>query len=64
MRVVDSRDAAHGPVMVLEPDGDVLALVRDSDRWGSLRLEGDVRFPTDEDNYLGVAYNVQRRGSR
>lgn len=55
---------AHGRVMVLEPGGDVLALIKGSEQWGAIRLEGDVLFPTPEDNYLGVAYNYRRRGSR
>ena len=64
VRIVDSGDPGHGPVMLLEPNGDALALARGSERWGSLRIEGDALFPTDGDNYLGVAYNVQRRGER
>jgi hypothetical protein len=64
VRTAESGDPGHGRVMVLEPNGDVLALVRDSEQWGSLRIEGDVRFPTDVNNYLGVAYNHQRQGDR
>lgn len=64
VRTTDSGDPGHGRVMVLEPNGDVLALVRHSHGWGSLRIEGDVRFPTDVDNYLGVAYHHQRQGDR
>jgi hypothetical protein len=66
-RFVSTRltdDAAHRQVMQLETGGDVLALINGSERWGPVRLEGDVLFPTDEDNYLGVAYNHQRRGDR
>jgi len=64
VRTADSGDPRHGRVMVLEPNGDVLALVRGSERWGRVRIEGDARFPTDVNNYLGVAYNHQRRGDR
>jgi len=64
VRIIESGDPGHGPVMLLEPNGDVLARVRGSERWGSLRLEGEALFPADIDNYLGVAYNVQRRGER
>ena len=57
-------DARHGQVMVLEPGGDVLALIRGSDRWGAVRIEGDVLFPTAESNYFGVAYNATARAGR
>jgi len=64
VRTEDSNDSAHGRVLVLEPGGDVLALIRGSESWGPVRLEASVRFPTDEDNYLGAAYNYTRRGAR
>ena len=57
-------DEAHGRVMQLDAGGDVLALIKESQTWGAVRLEGEVLFPTAEDNYLGVAYNHQRRGHR
>lgn len=59
-----SGDDRHGRVLVLAPDGDVLALVRGSGGWGPVRIEGEVRFPTATDAYLGVAYSVRRRGPR
>src|SRR5262245_26167860 len=37
----DSGDASHGRVMRLSPSGDVLALVRGSESWGPVRLEGE-----------------------
>jgi hypothetical protein len=65
IRTVPSGDSAHGQVMLLEPDGDdVLALVKGSESWRGVRFEGDVLFPTNESNYLGVAYNYQRRAGR
>ncbi len=60
----DSKDPDHGKVMVLIPNGDVYALVRGSDRWNGIRMEGDVLFPTNESNYLGIIYNFQAGGSR
>ncbi len=60
----DSGDPAHGHVMLLRPQGNVLALIHGSDRWGAVRIEGDVMFPTDEHSYLGVAYDYQRTGDR
>ena len=64
IRTESSSDPAHRHVLVLEPGGDVLALVRGSERWKSVRLEADVRFPANEDNYLGVVYNLQERQGR
>lgn len=65
IRAVPSGDAAHGQVMLLEPDGDdVLALAKGTEAWRGVRIEADVLFPTSESNYLGVAYNYQRRGTR
>ena len=59
-----SGDTAHGNVLVLVPNGDAYALVKDSDRFGPMRIEGDVLFPDDVDDYLGVVYNFSRRGRR
>lgn len=61
---IDSGQPEHGGVMLLETGGDVLALARGSESWGAVRLEADVLFPTDIDNYLGVAYNVRAEGNR
>lgn len=54
----------HGDVFVLTPDGDVYALIVGSEHWGGVRMEGEVLFPHDEHNYLGVIYNYRRRGLR
>jgi len=64
VRIEPSGDATHGRVLVLEPGGDVLALIRESERWKSVRLEAEVLFPANEDNYLGVVYNFQERAGR
>jgi hypothetical protein len=65
IRTVPSDDPSHRQVMLLEPDGDdVLAVVKGSESWPGVRLDGDVLFPTSESNYLGVAYNFRRRGER
>ena len=60
----DSGDTEHGNVLVLEPDGAALALVRDSDHWGPVRVEADVLFPDDKHNYLGLIYNYVRTNAR
>jgi hypothetical protein len=39
-------------------------VIAGSEVWGNVRLEGDVQFPTDEDNYLGVVYNLRHRERR
>lgn len=64
VRVQPSGEPAHGRVLVLEPHGDVLALVKGSARLRGWRMEGEMRFPSGVDSYLGVAYNYQRRGDR
>lgn len=62
--LLDSGDPEHGSVMVLHPWGDVYALVRESEAWGGVRMEGDVLFPDDEHNYLGMVYAFQKSGER
>jgi len=32
--------------------------------WGSYRVEGDVLFPDDRHNYLGIVYNYRESGGR
>jgi hypothetical protein len=60
----DSGDPDHGGVLELTPNGDVVALIRGSEEWDGVRLEGEMRFPTDLDNYLGFVYRHTRRGLR
>lgn len=64
VRVRDSGDPARGPVLELTPNGDVLVLVRGSNAWSGVRVEGRMLFPTEIDNYLGLAYHARRRGAR
>jgi hypothetical protein len=59
-----SGHTAHGNVLVLVPNGDAYALAKGSDRFGPLRIEGDVFFPDNSDSYLGVVYNFGRRAHR
>ena len=63
-RVVSSGDAGHGKVLELTPNGDAAVLLRGSERLGRVRLEGDMRFGTDEESYLGFVYGHTLRGSR
>ena len=62
--VQNSVDPGHRSVLVLSPNGDAAALIRDSQAWGSVRLEGEMMFPSAVDNYLGFLYNFTTRGSR
>jgi len=60
----DSGERDHGKVLALVPNGDVIALIKGSARFGAVRLEGDVKFIDDYDNYLGFVYNHRRRAER
>ncbi len=60
----DSGDPRHGRVLTLTPNGDVAALDRGSEKWGPLRVEGEMMFPSPVDNYLGFLYNFTARGRR
>jgi hypothetical protein len=56
--VIDSGDAAHGSVLRLAPaDAQIGALIRGSERWPAYRIEADVLFPDDRNNYLGLIYH-------
>jgi hypothetical protein len=58
-------DDRHGTVLELRPNGDdVAVLVRDSEAWRGVRVEGEMLFPSDEHSYLGLLYNHTTRGSR
>jgi len=54
----------HGAVLRLRPNGDVHALIKGSERWGNVALEGQVLFPEDSDSYLGLLYDFRRHGKR
>ncbi len=61
----DAGDPAHGKVLELAPGGARLyALIRGSERWGAYRIEGEVLFPRDEQNYLGLIYHFRQSGER
>jgi hypothetical protein len=59
-----SGDAGHGQVLVLRPNGDVVALMRGSESWTDVRIEGEMLFPEDVDDYLGLVYRHATRGER
>jgi len=60
----DSKDILHGKVMELIPNGKVLAIIKKSNKWGAIRMEGELLFPEKVQNYLGFIYNYQKRGKR
>ena len=64
VRIDESGDPAHGKVMMLEPDGEVYALIRRSNKWQSLRVEGDFYFPEDRDAWFGIIYNFNKTSPR
>jgi hypothetical protein len=57
IQIVNSGTVDHGKVMQLNSNGEVYALMKGSDKWGAIRIEAEVFFPDDEDNYLGLIYN-------
>jgi hypothetical protein len=57
IRIIDSNDATHGNVMELQADDAVLALIKDSEQWGAVRVDGDLLFPDDGHNYLEFVYH-------
>ena len=62
--IVDSGDQEHLKVLQLEPDSDTYALIKNSESWSGVRMEGEVMFPTKEHNYLGFIYNFVTKGER
>lgn len=64
VRIRESGDPARGAVLELVPNGDVLALMKGSDAWRGVRVEGRMLFPSAIDNYLGLVYNAVHRAGR
>ena len=56
-RLIDAGDETHGKVLELSPAGVAYALIKESDRWGAVGIEGEFQFPTDRSAYLGLVYN-------
>jgi hypothetical protein len=64
-QLVASGDAAHQTVLSLQTyDRIVVALMRGSESWDDVRVEGDVLFPEDVHNYLGFVYRYGDSGDR
>ena len=65
MSIENVGGPGRGRVLVMNADGwDVYALVRGSETWGNVRVDGEVLFPTDEHNYLGLLYNYREHDGR
>lgn len=65
IEIKDSGDPKHGKVLCLHSGGPgVYALVKGSDGWSNLKIEGDVYFPYYYHHYLGVIYNYNASGGR
>jgi dienelactone hydrolase len=62
---VDSGDPRHRNVFLMRANhAQAFALISGSDQWGSVRVEGEVLFPTDTDNYMGIVYNFREANGR
>lgn len=65
MEIKDSGDPKHGKVLCLHSGGPgVYALVKNSQGWSNLKIEGDVYFPYYYHHYLGLIYNYNASGGR
>ncbi|UII75155.1 DUF1080 domain-containing protein [Flagellimonas sp. HMM57] len=64
VEIIDSQDSKQGKVLTLKPNGNVSALIKDSDQWGSVKVEGQLLFPKNEHNYLGFIYNYKKTTKR
>ncbi len=64
LEILDSQNPKQGKALILRPNSNVSALIKNSDQWGSIRVEGKMLFPTDEHNYLGFIYNYQKTTQR
>jgi hypothetical protein len=62
--VLQSGDPNYGSVLELRPNGDVHVIIRGSENWQGIRLEGEALFPTVQHSYLGFIYNFNRQGGR
>lgn len=64
VEIIDSQNPKQGKVLSLTPNSNVSALIKNSDQWGALRVEGQLLFPKNEHNYLGFIYNYEKSTKR
>lgn len=63
--LIDTGDAEHGKALCLYPGGEaVYALIKGSDNWTNIKVEGDLLFPWYTCSYLGFMYNYRVKGPR
>lgn len=62
VQLFETQDTLHNTILKLIPNrtSDCL-LIKNSDQWDSVMIEGEVLFPTNQHNYLGLVYNYQKR---
>lgn len=60
VKIIDSQNPKQGNVLELIPNSNVSALIKNSNQWGALRVEGKMLFPKNEHNYLGFIYNYKK----
>lgn len=64
-RRIDTGDPERGHALELRTvSRPVFALIRGSERWEGVRVEGLARFPEAVDNYLGLIYRYRDDGRR
>ena len=54
---VNSEDDEHGMVLSLPP-GQLITLIKGSEKWSNYKIEGDVYFPKTEASLMGLIYNL------
>ena len=53
-------DANHKSILKLTPNKTAECVVlKNSDKWNGVLIEGEVLFPNDRHNYFGLVYNYQ-----
>lgn len=64
IRIIETNESTHRHALELRPNGAVYALIKNSDKWGGIRITGELLFPDNQHNYLGLIYNYQNNRSR
>ena len=56
-----TQDSLHKSVLKLIPNKTTeCILIKNSENWDAVAIEGQVLFPSDQHNYLGLVYNYQK----
>lgn len=59
-QIIETADIAHRSVLQLTPNKSAESvLIKGSDTWKNVVIEGQALFPTDQHDYLGLVYNYQ-----